>query len=53
VGRVLRNAVNWAYNPAASLDDPADAPNVAVAEALEPIRERGPKLHKEGDKGLR
>jgi len=53
VGKVLRNAVNWAYNPAASLNDPTDAPNVPVSEALEPIVERGPKLHKEGDKGLR
>ncbi len=53
VGKVLRNAVNWAYNPAASLNDPADAPNVPVSKALEPIEERGPKLHKEGEKGLR
>jgi len=53
VGKVLRNAVRWAHNPAASLNDPSDAPNVPVAEALEPIEARGPKLHKDGDKGLR
>ncbi len=53
VGKVLRNAVHWAHNPAAHLRDPSDAPNVPVGEAPEPISERGPKLHKEGEKGFR
>jgi trehalose utilization protein len=53
VSLVLRNAVRWAHNPDAITSDPSDAPNVPVEEALEPIKERGPKLHKKGEKGLR
>ncbi len=53
VGKVLRNAVNWAYNPLPDIADPTDAPNVPVEKALEPIEERGPKLHAKGEKGLR
>lgn len=53
VHRVLQNAVKWAYNPAARLANPTDAPNVPVDVALEPITERGPRLHQAGEKGLR
>ncbi|HHG89599.1 MAG TPA: trehalose utilization protein ThuA [Devosia sp.] len=53
IGLVLRNAVRWAHNPQAVSSDPSDAPNVPVEEALEAIEERGPKLHKKGEKGLR
>ena len=53
VGRVLRNAVRWAHNPSAHHQDPSDAPNVPVSKALEPLRERGPKLHKDGEQGYR
>ncbi len=53
VGTVLRNAVRWAHNEEAHANDPSDAPNVPVGEALEPIKERGPRLHKDGEEGLR
>ena len=52
VGKVLRNAVRWAHNPAAWTSVHA-APNVPVEKALEPIVERGAKLHKKGEAGLR
>jgi trehalose utilization protein len=50
---VLRNGVKWAYNPAARISDPTDAPNTPVGKALEKIEERGLKLHAAGEKGLR
>ena len=50
---VLRNAVKWAHNPAKRIADPTAAPNVPVAEAREPIVERGPRLHHDGEEGLR
>ena len=50
---VLKNAVKWAFNPAARLVNPTEAPNVPVEMALEPITERGPRLHQTGEKGLR
>ncbi len=53
VGTVLRNAVTWAYNPQPAIEDPTKAPNVPVETALEPITERGPKLHAKGEEGLR
>ncbi|WP_299847067.1 ThuA domain-containing protein [uncultured Paracoccus sp.] len=53
VQTVLRNAAHWAYNPAARLADPNAAPNVPVTEALEPIEERGPRLHQDGEAGYR
>lgn len=53
VQTVIRNSVNWAYNPAPRLSDPSDAPNTPVEKALEPIVERGGKLHASGEKGLR
>lgn len=53
VQRVISNAVKWAYNPAARIADPTVAPNVPVDKALEPITERGPKLHQDGEEGYR
>lgn len=53
VRKVLRNAVRWAYNPAQTTQDVTAAPNVPVEQALEPISERGPKLHAHGDRGFR
>ncbi len=53
VQTVICNAVRWAYNPAARIADPNAAPNVPVETALEPIEERGGKLHKKGEEGLR
>ncbi|WP_404402591.1 ThuA domain-containing protein [Pelagibacterium halotolerans] len=53
VGQVLRNAVNWAYNPQPAYKAIHDAPNVPVEKALEPIEERGLKLHKAGEEGFR
>jgi trehalose utilization protein len=53
VQQVLRNAVRWAHNPAARIADVTAAPNVPVEVALEPIEERGPKLHHAGEEGFR
>lgn len=53
VQTVLRNAVKWAYNPAKRIEKPNDAPNVPVETALEPIEERGPKLHQAGEEGYK
>jgi trehalose utilization protein len=53
VQTVLRNAVKWAHNPATRILDPTAAPNVPVAVALEPIVERGARLHHDGEDGLR
>ncbi|MCP4385452.1 MAG: trehalose utilization protein ThuA [Hyphomicrobiales bacterium] len=50
---VLRNAVRWAFNPAKPLTGITDAPNRPVAEALEPIAERGPSLHVPGEAGFK
>ena len=53
VRTVLRNAVHWAHNPAPRLTGVTDAPNVPVDKALEPIEERGPRLHGDGEEGFR
>jgi trehalose utilization protein len=52
VGKVLRNAVNWAYNPE-SHPELLDAPNTPVDQAIEKIVERGGKLHSHGEPGLK
>jgi len=44
VGQVLRNAVHWAHNPT-RYPGLLSAPNRPVGDALEPIVERGAKLH--------
>ncbi len=53
VQRVICNAVRWAHNPAMRIADPHAAPNVPVDRALEPITERGPRLHHDGEAGYR
>lgn len=53
IQRVLQNAVRWAHNSAPRVIGVNDAPNVPVEAALEPIEERGPRLHKDGEEGLR
>ena len=53
VQKVLRNAVKWAVNPQGSNHAILNAPNVPVEKALEPIEERGPKLHAHGEAGFR
>ncbi|MCE6075701.1 trehalose utilization protein ThuA [Agrobacterium vitis] len=53
IQQVISNAVKWAYNPRPALKSIHDAPNVPVDQALEPIQERGPKLHKAGEAGYR
>jgi trehalose utilization protein len=53
VQRVISNAVKWAYNPEKRIADPNDAPNTPVDKALEPIVERGPRLHHDGEAGYR
>ena len=53
VHKVLRNAVKWAYNPMPTYKAVHDAPNVPVDKALEPITERGPRLHQAGEAGYR
>lgn len=53
VQRVIANAVKWAYNPNTRIANPNDAPNTPVDKALEPITERGPRLHHDGEAGYR
>jgi trehalose utilization protein len=53
VGKVLRNAVHWTHNAQGKWPHVHDAPNVPVEKALEKIAERGPRLHKPGEAGLR
>ncbi|MGO4450200.1 ThuA domain-containing protein [Phyllobacterium sp. TAF24] len=52
VGLVLRNAVNWAYNPN-RYPLLNTAPNVPVEQAIEPITARGGSLHEAGEEGFR
>lgn len=53
VHKVLQNAVCWAHVPRPAYKAVHDAPNVPVETALEPIVERGPKLHQAGEEGYR
>ena len=53
VGKVLRNAVNWAYNPGVQPVNINSAPNTPVDKAPEKITERGPRLHQAGEAGFR
>jgi trehalose utilization protein len=45
--------VKWAHNPQGAKPAILNAPNVPVEKALEPIEERGPKLHAHGEAGFR
>jgi trehalose utilization protein len=53
VKTVLKNGVNWAFNPAPRIIGVNDAPNTPVENALEPIEERGLRLHQDGEAGYR
>ena len=53
VQRVILNGVKWAHNPAPRLANPNDAPNRPITAVLEPIEERGPRLHHDGEAGYR
>ena len=53
VQKVLRNSVKWAYNADNRYTAIHDAPNVPVEKALEPIVERGLRLHQAGEAGYR
>ncbi len=53
VQKVIANAVRWAHNPEARLAKPTDAPNTPVGRTLEPVTERGPRLHHDGEEGFR
>jgi trehalose utilization protein len=53
VRTILRNAVRWAYNPAAAWHDVAEAPNVPLDRAPEPLTARGATLHEPGEEGYR
>jgi trehalose utilization protein len=51
VRRVLRNAVHWAASDGSRWID--SCPQIPAKEAPEPLEIKGPRLHKEGEKGLR
>jgi trehalose utilization protein len=51
--QVIENAVRWAHNPAPAWEDVSKAPNRPVEAALEPITEKGPRLHQAGEAGYR
>ena len=53
IGQVLRNAVHWAASDQPRLSAPTEAPNRPVAEAAEPIEQRGARLHQDGEDGFR
>jgi trehalose utilization protein len=53
VRQVLRNAVNWAHNPAPAWTDIEAAHNRPIEKALEPLEQKGLKLHKKGEEGFR
>ncbi len=53
VRTILRNAVMWAAKPGIRWENVADAPNRPVGEALEPLEEKGPRLHEDGEAGYR
>lgn len=50
---VLRNAAKWAASHTTRIAEIHEAPNRTVENSLEPIEERGPKLHSDGDSGYR
>ena len=52
VQRVLRNAVHWAA-PADSAKWIDSCPQIPISEACEPLQQKGPRMHKEGEEGFR
>ncbi len=53
IKKVLRNSVKWAHNPVSAQKAIHDAPNVPVENSLEPLVERGGKLHEAGEAGYK
>ena len=53
VQTVLRNAVRWAHNPAPAWTEVSAAPNRPIAQAREPIEQKGGSLHAPGEAGFR
>ena len=53
IQQILRNAVRWAYNPAAAWHGVAEAPNVPVGRAPEKITQKGARLHEPDEEGYR
>ncbi len=53
VQRVLKNAVHWAHNSAARVQQVTDAPNRPVEQSIEPLIARGAKLHEAGEDGFK
>lgn len=53
VQQILRNAVNWAHNPAPAWADIANAPNVPIDKAREKLVQKGARLHADGEEGFR
>lgn len=53
IQHVLRNAVNWAHSSAPRWKKIEDAPNAPADKAPEKIEVRGPRLHADGEAGLR
>ena len=51
--KVLRNTVKWAQKPQGAKGAILEAPKVPVDKAVEPIGERGGKLHADGEAGFR
>jgi trehalose utilization protein len=51
VQAVLRNAVRWAAPDGERWID--ECPQISISEACEPIERKGPRLHKEGEEGLK
>lgn len=48
VQTVLRNAVNWAFNPQPRISNVSEGRNIPVDKAAETIMTRGPILHQDG-----
>jgi len=53
VCKVLINAAHWAASTQPRLRDVTAAPNRSIADTLEEIEVRGPRLHKDGEEGFR
>lgn len=51
VQQVLRNAVHWAAADAGIWID--SCPQIPISKACEPIAQKGPRMHKEGEEGFK
>jgi trehalose utilization protein len=53
VQQILRNAVNWAFNPGTAWPSITKAPNVPITEARERLVQKGARLHADGEEGFK